>query len=146
MSPSKPAAKHPPRPRERRGPCRTPSIPRQPFPSAILTYGVVGDDDGLGAGDTADGGDEPAGGDVLGAVEREAGERGNLQQRRAGVAEARHALAGEQLALGRVPCACRVAAAEGDARKGAAQVGGERPILWHSFMRLVQAQLNSWGH
>ena len=83
---------------------------------AALDGRVVGDDHELAPGDDADAGDDPRAGRVA-VVELLGGQRRQLEERRAGVAEPLDAVARQQLAARDVALARPLAAAARDARQ-----------------------------
>ena len=78
---------------------------------AALDGGVVGDDHALAPGHAADAGDDPGAGRLV-VIEAVGGQRRALQERRAGVEQAVHPLAGQQLAAADVALAGALAAAQ----------------------------------
>ena len=92
---------------------------------AALHGGVVAHDHAVHAAHAANACDEPGTGCVV-VVHVQRGQRGQFEERRAGVQQHLHALAGQQLAPRGVLGACRFAAALGDLVKLGAQVIHQR--------------------
>ena len=91
---------------------------------AALDGGVVGDDDALAAGDPPDAGDDARGRGVT-VVQPVRGQRGELQERAAGVEQRVDPVAGQQLAARHVPLAGPLAATFRHPAELLGQVGGQ---------------------
>src|SRR3712207_9377283 len=85
------------------------------FPYTTLFRSVVGHDDHLAAADPPDAGDDPRARGVA-VVHAVGGQRGQLEERAAGVEEGVDPVAGEQLAARDVPLAGALGAAEAGGR------------------------------
>ena len=99
-------------------------LDRERVVGAALHRGVVGDDHAFLAADAPHAGDD-AGRRHLALVHAVGGELVELEERRAGVEEGAHPVAGQELAARQVPLARALGPAELGRRHGRAQIGDE---------------------
>ena len=100
-------------------------LDRQRVVGAALDGGVIGDDDAFAPVYAPDAGDDAGRGDVV-LIDAPGGELGELQEGRAGVEQAAHPVAGQELAARQMALAGSFAAAFLHPGHGLAQVGRER--------------------